>query len=326
MMPRAKTNFPALTGCTAGPLALQLDEALPFERWLELGKQLGTMERSVQWWIGDWWAFGGARQWGEGEELAEAAGIEYQYAMDCGSVARAYAFSSRDENLSFKHFRIAMAAPAGQRQEWLQRAVDRGWAATELHRQIARGQIPDRIAALPAGQFRVLYADPPWQYNDARRTGDHRQSTGVLDHYADMDLGQLAALGVEQIAAPDSVLFCWATVPLLPEALATVAAWGFAYKTHFVWDKGHGSFGTYHDAEAELLIVATRGSCTPEADRKEKQIQRWPRGRHSAKPEQWRALIDRLYPSGPRIELFRRGECPPGWVVWGAEAVEEEAA
>jgi N6-adenosine-specific RNA methylase IME4 len=136
----------------------------------------------------------------------------------------------------------------------------------------------------------------------------------------------LKEFDVKSIAAPDSVLFCWATFPLLADALALVAAWGFKYKTAFVWDKGHGAFGNYHDADAELLLVATRGSCLPEADKKEKQVQRFPRGKHSAKPEEWRQLIDRLYPSGPRIELFRRGDCPAGWAIWGAEAAEDEAA
>ena len=310
----------------ATSVSLQLDKALPLKRWVEIGKTLGTMEGAVQWWIGDWWAFGAERQWGDGEKLAADAGIEYQHAMNCGSVARAYDFSSREEKLNFYHYRVAMAEPVERRQQWLQRARDEGWAATELRRQILRGQLPGKVAALPAGQFRVLYADPPWKYNDARRTDDHRQSTGVLDHYADMDLEQLKALDVKSIAAPDSVLFCWAAVPLIDDALSLVEAWGFAYKTFFVWDKGHGSFGTYHDAEAELLIVATRGSCTPEIDKKEKQIHRYPRGKHSAKPEEWRALIDRLYPSGPRVELFRRGDCPKGWIIWGAEAVESEAA
>lgn len=31
-------------------------------------------------------------------------------------------------------------------------------------------------------------------------------------------------------------------------------------------------------------------------------------------------MIDRLYTSGRRIELFRRGSAPSGWDVWGNEA------
>jgi N6-adenosine-specific RNA methylase IME4 len=75
-----------------------------------------------------------------------------------------------------------------------------------------------------------------------------------------------------------------------------------------------------HIPTAELLLIATRGSCTPDVDKPERQVKQFPRGRHSAKPEEWRALIDRLYPHGPRIELFARGAVPRGWRAWGAEA------
>jgi MT-A70 len=107
------------------------------------------------------------------------------------------------------------------------------------------------------GPFPLIYADPPWRYNDARNTGDHRETTGALDHYNDEGLDKLKELEVRSIAATDSVLFCWATFPLLPDALELVGAWGFKYKTAFVWDKKHGAFGNYHDAE--LLLGATRG-------------------------------------------------------------------
>jgi N6-adenosine-specific RNA methylase IME4 len=42
--------------------------------------------------------------------------------------------------------------------------------------------------------------------------------------------------------------------------------------------------------------------------------------KHSEKPEKFRRIIDTLYTYGPRIELFRRGDAPEGWVVWGDEA------
>jgi len=43
--------------------------------------------------------------------------------------------------------------------------------------------------------------------------------------------------------------------------------------------------------------------------------------KHSEKPERFREIIDAMYPAGPRIELFRRGDAPDGWAVWGNEVV-----
>jgi N6-adenosine-specific RNA methylase IME4 len=210
------------------------------------------------------------------------------------------------------------------------REVEAGTKAAEAMRQAHRAAIPAKVKALPQGLYRVLYADPPWSYNDARQV-EGFTGTGVLDHYGDMTLDELAALDVKKLAAPDSVLFCWATFPLLPEALDVVRAWGFEYKTSIVWDKQRSQFGNYHDASAELLIVATRGSCTPVSNVLEKQVQRWPRPKgHSHKPDEARALIDRMYPpvagKVDRVELFARGVKPKGWETWGAEADVKVAA
>lgn len=197
---------------------------------------------------------------------------------------------------------------------------------TEALRQIRKAELKDKIAELPDDIYRVIYADPPWQYNDARQTGDHRETTGAFKHYATMSIGEITAMDVDSIAAEDAVLFMWATFPLLAEGLAVVKAWGFNYKTAIVWDKQRSNFGNYHDACAELLMIATRGSCTPEVDQRASQVQAYPRDRHSAKPDEFRKMIDTLYPSGPRIELFRRGDAPEGWDIWGAEADVDTAA
>jgi N6-adenosine-specific RNA methylase IME4 len=199
---------------------------------------------------------------------------------------------------------------------------------TQATREMKKEQVSEKVAALPDGKHRVLYVDPPWSYNDTREglgAGDgqkvDRASTAARDHFPTMSVAELSALDVKSIAAPDAVLFCWATFPLMIDALEVVKAWGFKYKTAFVWDKQRGTFGHYHKAEAELLLVCTRGSCTPDADAKENQIQRWPRAEHSRKPEEARQMIDRMYLHGPKVELFARGSAPLPWNVWGNEAV-----
>ena len=204
---------------------------------------------------------------------------------------------------------------------------------TQVSRELKKEQVAEKVAALPEGRHRVIYADPPWSYNDTReglgaadgQTVD-RASTAAKNHYPTMPTAELLALDVKSLAADDAVLFCWATFPLLPDALEVVKAWGFKYKTSFIWDKQRGTFGHYHTAEAELLLVCTRGSCTPDATTRENQVQRWPRAEHSRKPEEARQMIDRLYVHGPRIELFRRGVAPAGWTVWGNEAVSVSEA
>lgn len=192
---------------------------------------------------------------------------------------------------------------------------------TQALREQRRETLGDRVAALPDGKHRVIYADPPWKYGDERAGLDGYSDSAAEAQYPTMPTKDICALDVRSLAADDAVLFMWATFPLLPDALDVVSAWGFKYKTAFVWNKCRPNMGNYHNASAELLIVATRGSCTPEIDARAEQVQSFKReGRHSEKPEHFRNLIDSLYPTGPRIELFRRGNAPGGWTVWGNEA------
>ena len=98
-----------------------------------------------------------------------------------------------------------------------------------------------------------------------------------------------------------------------------VPAWGFDYKTYFVWDKRRHNFGHYNSVQHEGLLVAVKGSCTPEVAQLHRSVVQIERTKkHSEKPEYFREMIDRLYPSGNRLELFAR-EKRRGWSCWGNE-------
>lgn len=193
------------------------------------------------------------------------------------------------------------------------------------HRRSVRREAMADPGAFPPGLFRVLYADPPWQYGNNGVKSEADNYGAIERHYPTMPTPAICGLErdgrtVRDLALADSVLFLWATAAMLPDALAVVAAWGFTYKTNFVWDKGGNNFGHYSTVQHELLLLATRGSCLPDIDKKVGSVVRAERGEHSAKPELFRELIDRLYPHGPRLELFRRGAAPAGWHVWGNQA------
>jgi N6-adenosine-specific RNA methylase IME4 len=171
----------------------------------------------------------------------------------------------------------------------------------------------------PEGKYRVIYADPPWGYSDKRETLPG--TTGASTHYPVMTLEDILALPVADLALDDSVLFLWATSPLFPEALEVGKAWGFSYKGTFVWDKVSNNMSHYMSVRHEFLLLFTRGSCLPDTERRfdsVQTIQKTPR--HSEKPGEFRSIINNLYPYGPRIELFSRGDTKAGgWETWGNE-------
>jgi hypothetical protein len=57
------------------PLGWSIPSNLPEAEWIKAGRSLGRAERSVMWWIGDWWAFG-VHKYGDRRAIVEADGWE----------------------------------------------------------------------------------------------------------------------------------------------------------------------------------------------------------------------------------------------------------
>lgn len=186
--------------------------------------------------------------------------------------------------------------------------------ASRVERMARREQPARAVPAPPTGTYSVLYVDPPWRY-DHSSTPEVR---AVENQYPTMTLDELKALPVP--AAPDAVLFMWATSPKLTEALELMAAWSFEYRTCAAWVKDRIGMGYYFRQQHELLLVGRRGDppLPAESDRQPSVVTA-PRGRHSEKPERFYELIEAMYPEGPRIELFARN-AREGWDSWGNEA------
>src|SRR5262249_46156584 len=99
--------------------------------------------------------------------------------------------------------------------------------------------------------YGVIYADPPWRFEPySRESGMDRAAD---NHSPTMDLAAIKALPVP--AADDCILFLWATAPMLPQALDVMAAWGFTYKSQFVWAKDKIGTGYWNRNQHELLLV-----------------------------------------------------------------------
>jgi len=166
------------------------------------------------------------------------------------------------------------------------------------------------------GKYKIIYADPPWSYNDKH---EYNGTTGAETHYNTMNLEDICNMPIKEKTEDNAVLFLWGVVPQLEEALQVIKAWGFKYKTHFVWDKVKHNMGHYSSVRHELLFVATNGSCTPENIKLFDSVQSIEKtNKHSEKPEEFRNIIDTLYPTGNRIELFARKKVD-NWEVWGNE-------
>lgn len=125
------------------------------------------------------------------------------------------------------------------------------------------------------GGFPIVYADPPWNY-------DQRGRGAARNHYSTMTQDELRALPVRRLMSRNAVLFLWATMPLLPEAIELGESWcgEMAYKTvAFTWIKYHEPSGKpamgggmWTRANAELCLLFVRGEPPRRVSRAVRQL------------------------------------------------------
>lgn len=178
--------------------------------------------------------------------------------------------------------------------------------------------------------YEVIYADPPWP-----ERGGGRIKRGADRHYTLMTVEEIMLLGkflpsgepgVLDLAADDAFLFLWVTNNFLPDGLRVMEAWGFRYKTNYVWAKDREGLGFYNRGKHEILLLGKRGH--PARSQQESPADRakfWippslvhsDRREHSRKPRAFAEIAASF--GAPRLEMFARGSRPE-WDVWGEEA------
>ena len=179
--------------------------------------------------------------------------------------------------------------------------------------------------------FRTIVADPPWPFRDRmppHRNG--RRSRGAGDHYSLMgmhDIGTFLAVaaassGIE--IARDARLFLWRVGAEAEAAEQIVRAWGFRRAAELTWLKEskagsgrlHFGLGRTVRYQHEVCVIGVRGR-PPLLSRSVPSTFLAPATKHSAKPDEFYEIVEKLSP-GPYLELFaRRERC--GWTCVGDE-------
>jgi N6-adenosine-specific RNA methylase IME4 len=207
-------------------------------------------------------------------------------------------------------------------------------------------------------KYQIIYADPPWQFNN-KNTGGSMKS-GASAKYKTTKLDEMKKLDVNSIAADNSVLFMWWVASQPEEAIELVKAWGFELKTMtgFNWIKYSMSKSrnkvinsiintckrmAFKNTHLKMVIQAlellrmklvfgmgfwTRAGsecCLIATKGKPKRLSGSVRSvvlaelrEHSEKPSEVRKRIIKLCGDVPRIELYAR-EKLEGFDVWGDE-------
>lgn len=305
-------------------VGLHIPEETSFDDWQALGKKLKQMEQSVMWWIGDWLRFGERKYGDTYTQAAAATGYANETCRKAKQVAEAFPeCGTRVPNLSWTHHREAASLPPANRAEVLSRAATEGLSTRET-KALAKQEknrvgakhdtcTTDDLQSLIArgDRFGAIYADPPWVYDN--------QSTRAAqgNHYGGLTVDELCALPVNELAAKDAHLHLWTTNAFLFDCARIFDAWGFEFRSTFVWVKPQMGIGNYWRNSHEFLLTGIRGDAKRFNDRSLKSWLECDRSRHSEKPFIVRDYIKRASP-GPYLEMFARTPAE-GWTCWGNE-------
>ena len=175
------------------------------------------------------------------------------------------------------------------------------------------------ISEIPLFRYGLIMADPPWAYENWSKAGEGKNAA---QQYVCQSLDWVKSLPVGHLAAPDCVLWLWATNPLLDKAFDVMQAWGFKFKTAGHWAKttknGKLAFGTGYvlRCAGEPFLIGTTGS--PVTSRSVRSVVMAQVREHSRKPDEAFQSAESLCPNVHRLELFSR-QARAGWDVFGDE-------
>jgi N6-adenosine-specific RNA methylase IME4 len=138
-----------------------------------------------------------------------------------------------------------------------------------------------------------------------------------------MNIEEIAAMPVKDMAADDAILWLWVTNAHLPVVWPIVDAWGFTYKTMLTWAKDRMGTGDWLRGKTEHCLMCVRGKPTIVLTNQTTLLP-GPLRKHSQKPDEFYRLVEELCP-GSKVELFSRTP-RNGWAVHGNEIAVSQAA
>jgi N6-adenosine-specific RNA methylase IME4 len=182
---------------------------------------------------------------------------------------------------------------------------------TEQVDPVSYGFISDLHQFVEKGvKFSTVYADPPWQYSN-KATRSNVES----EYKSTMTVDEICAEPVSQIVADNAHLHLWTTNAFLFDAKRVMEAWGFEYKSCFIWIKPQMGIGNYWRVSHEFMLLGVRGAMTF-ADHSQMSWGAFDRTKHSRKPREVRAIIEKVSP-GPYLEMYGREVLETPWTVYG---------
>lgn len=188
-------------------------------------------------------------------------------------------------------------------------------------------------------KFNLIAADPPWRFSDPLEMDDVKRGADA-QYKGTMTLQTIVELSyyLRRVAADDSVLILWVPDSMLEDGLRVMRVWGFRQTQILTWVKtgvderrldpenipedlqmAFGMGRIFRNCD-EHALVGVKGSATKIlSDRATRNTFLHPNLKHSAKPDNVMAALDKMFPAPlPKLEIFAR-RARPGWTTVGNE-------
>ncbi len=205
-------------------------------------------------------------------------------------------------------------------------------------------------------KFNIFVADPAWSFTDELKMSNVKR--GAASQYSVLDIEAIKNLKVSELSESDAMLDLWVPSSLLQEGLDTMNAWGFRQTQTHIWVKTKKFplkslynnivksikcsqkdilfsifenfsisdilscyLGRLFRQTHEICLIGVRGKIYSHLKNKSQRSVHFGFNlKHSAKPEDLQNMLDLMFPSSKRLELFAR-RSRPGWVCIGNECI-----
>jgi hypothetical protein len=135
---------------------------MPFDQWVEVGRQLLRAGRAWQFWLGDWILYGEKHHGEMYDDAVDITGYDRTTLRNIVVVCRAVEMSRRRDDLTFTHHVEVAPLPPAEQDAWLTRAAEEKWPASKLRaaRAEARSLAPvvEEQASTFVAEISFVYA------------------------------------------------------------------------------------------------------------------------------------------------------------------------
>lgn len=173
-------------------------------------------------------------------------------------------------------------------------------------------------------RYDLILADPPWKQAKGGKKSVRPKSSGEQLDYKTCTLEEIEAVlrQADSLTGDNSLLFLWTIDKYLFEAQQMAENLGYKLHARMIWSKVTGIPAAFTVRYGhEYLLYMYKGKLAPVATEERGKIHTVfteQVKRHSQKPEVSFEIMERLYPTQKKLELYARAE-REGWDCWGDE-------